>query len=64
MDYLEKIEKLDAHLAEHPKDYQAVIARLKTVSDGIAHQRRMTMIERKKKVAMYRRKLDEKSNVN
>lgn len=63
MDYLERIEKLDAHLAEHPKDYQAVIARLKTVSDGIEHQRHMVMTERMKKVAEYRRRLDEKSNV-
>jgi len=56
----EKIENLDRHLKEHPTDYQAVIHRLKVVSNGIDYAQRKKQNERLKKVAEYRRMLDEK----
>lgn len=55
MDYVSKLKRLDRHLAEHPTDYQAVIARLKTRSDAIEHQMYLRRIERLKRVAEYRR---------
>lgn len=55
MDYMKKLESLDKHLEEHPKDYQAVIARMKTKSDAIEHQMYLKRVERLKKVAKYRR---------
>lgn len=56
MDYIEKLEKLDRHIAENPKDYQAIIARLKTRSDAIAYERKRRMDMRLKKVAEIRAK--------
>lgn len=61
MKYIEKLEKLDKHIAENPKDYQAVIARLKTYSDAIDHERKHKMDMRLKRVAEIRRKRHEKS---
>ena len=55
MDYGKKLEALDKHISEHPTDYQAVIARLKTRSDAIEHQLYLRKIERLKRVAEYRR---------
>ena len=55
MDYAKKLEALDRHISEHPTDYQAVIARLKTRSDAIEHQLYLRKIERLKRVAEYRR---------
>lgn len=55
MDYNKKLEKLDKHLAENPKDYQSVIARMKTYSDAVEHQLYLRRIARLKKVAKYRR---------
>ena len=55
MDHIKKLEQLDKHLAEHPKDYQAVISRIKTYSDAVEHQLYLRRIERLKKVAKYRR---------
>lgn len=55
MDYAKKLEALDKHISEHPTDYQAVIARLKTRSDAIEHQLYLRKIERLKRVAEYRR---------
>lgn len=55
MDYTQRLENLDAHIAEHPTDYQAVIARLKVRSDAIEHQMYLKRIERLKRVAKYRR---------
>lgn len=59
MDYIEKLERLDKHIAENPKDYQAVIARLKTRSDAIDHARRHQLNMRLKAVAEIRRKYEE-----
>lgn len=61
MDSWAKLEKLDRHLESHPKDYQAVIARLTTFSDAVEHERRKRTIERLRNVAKYRRELNEKS---
>lgn len=55
MDYAKKLEALDKHISEHPTDYQAVIARLKTRSDAIEHQLYLRKIARLKRVAEYRR---------
>lgn len=55
MDYTEKLKRLDKHIEEHPTDYQAVIARMKTKSDAIEHQMYLRKIKRLKRVAEYRR---------
>lgn len=60
MDYAKKLETLDRHLAEHPKDYQSVIARMKTYSDAVEHDMYLRRVERLKKVAKYRRQYGEK----
>lgn len=55
MDYLEKLQALDEHLAEHPKDYQASISRLKTYSAAVEHQMHLRKVERLKRVSEFRR---------
>ena len=60
MDYTKRLEQLDRHLAEHPKDYQAVISRMKTYSDAVEHQMYLRRVERLKKVAKYRREYGSK----
>lgn len=59
MDYIDRLERLDNHIKEHPKDYQAVIAKMKTYSDAIEHDLYLRRIERLKKVAKYRREYGE-----
>lgn len=61
MDYNKKLEKLDKHLAENPKDYQSVIARLKTYSDAVEHEQHKRKIARLKRVAEYRREYEQES---
>lgn len=56
MDYAQRLRNLDTHIAEHPKDYQAVIARLKVRSDAIEHEMYLRKISRLKKLGEYRRK--------
>lgn len=58
MDYRKKLEKLDNHLARHPKDYQSVIARMKTYSDAVEHDIYLRKIARLKRVAEFRRQDD------
>lgn len=60
MDYIKKLEQLDKHLAEHPKDYQTVIARMKTHSDAIEHEMYLRRIARLKKVERYRKEYGSK----
>lgn len=60
MDYNRKLEKLDKHLADNPKDYQAVIARMKTYSDAVDHEIYLRRVARLKKVAEYRRQYGSK----
>lgn len=55
MDYVDKLNRLDRHLANHPHDYQSVIARMKTYSDAVEHQLYLRRIERIKKVERYRK---------
>lgn len=55
MDYNKKLERLDRHLADHPTDYQSVIARMKTYSDAVEHELYLRKVARLKKVAKYRR---------
>ncbi len=61
MDYIKKLERMDAHLKEHPKDYQTVISRLKTYSKAVDYERRRRINERLKNVAKYRREDNEQS---
>lgn len=62
MNYEDRLEKLDKHISENPKDYQAVIARLKTRSDAIDHARKHQMDMRLKRLAEIRRKRHEEQN--
>lgn len=55
MDYTDRLERLDKHIAEHPKDYQSVIARIKTYSDAVEHEMYLRRVERMQKLAEYRR---------
>lgn len=59
MDYNKKLEMLDNHIARHPKDYQGVIARMKTFSDAVEHEMYMRKVARLKRMAEYRRKNDD-----
>lgn len=54
------VERLERHVAEHPKDYQAVVALLKRRSDMIEHRIWLKMVERKKAVAEIRRQRRER----
>lgn len=62
MDYEKRLRKLEEHLAEHPKDYQASIARVKTYSDAVEHQMYLRKIERLKRVAKFRRMENEQES--
>lgn len=62
MDYIEKVERLETHLKEHPKDYQAVIAHLKARSKAIEHAQWLKAIERRKRVAEIRKARKEMRN--
>lgn len=53
--HIKRVQSLDAHVKEHPKDYQAVVALLKARSDAIEHRAWLRMIERKKAVAEIRK---------
>ena len=56
MNKAERVDRLEKHVADHPTDYQSVIALLKARSDLIEHGQYMKMVERKKRVAEIRRK--------
>ena len=60
MDYKAKLERMDAHLKENPKDYQTVISRMKVYSKYVESERHKRVAERLKNVAKYRREMDEK----
>lgn len=62
MDYIEKLDKLDKHIQENPKDYQAVISRLKTQSKAIDHYRKREVNMRLKRVAEIKRKYEQEFN--
>ena len=56
MDYIEKLERIDRHLSEHPRDYQSVIAKMKTYSDAVEHEMYLRRVERMKRLAEVRRR--------
>ena len=58
----ERVTRLERHLADNPRDYQAVIAHLKARSDMIEHRNHMKMIERRRRVAEIRRERKEREN--
>lgn len=60
MNYAERIQKIDAHLKEHPTDYQAVIASLKLRSDAIEHEMYERKIYRLKRLQEVRRQREGK----
>ena len=60
MDIETRLEKLREHVANHPHDYQAVIAEVKLHSDLIEHQRYLQKIDRLQHIAEVRRQRDEK----
>lgn len=60
MKYLQRVERLEEHLKEHPTDYQAVIAHMIAKSDLIEHGRYLQTIERQKRLAEIRRRRHEK----
>lgn len=59
MNYNERLARLDRHLEDHPKDYQSVIARMKTFSDAVEHELYLKRVYRLKKLAEVRRQLRE-----
>ena len=56
MDYEEKIRRMDEHLKEHPTDYQTVIARMKTASKFVDHERQKVVNARLKRIAEIRQR--------
>ena len=60
MEYEERLKRLDEHLAEHPTDYQARIARLKVFSDSVEHKQYLKRIERMKLLERYKREYGSK----
>lgn len=62
MDYKAKLQRMDEHLQKHPHDYQTVIARIKTVSDAIEHERHKKRVWRLKRLAEVRRQMREIEN--
>ena len=59
MDYAEKLERLDNHIKRHPKDYQSVIARMKTYSDAVEHKIYLRRIERLRRISKHRREYEQ-----
>ncbi|MDH6364641.1 ribosomal protein S15P/S13E [Enterococcus sp. PF1-24] len=56
--YFEKAAEIEAHLAQHPTDYQASIALLKMRSQGYDYQVKQESIKRKKAAAQVRRMMN------
>lgn len=59
MEYIEKLERLDRHLSEHPHDYQSVISRMKLASDIYDHEQERRRHARRKSLAEIKRRLEE-----
>lgn len=55
MDYIEKLDRMDRHLKEHPNDYQTVISRMKTYSEAVETERRHYRDHRLARLAEIRR---------
>lgn len=63
MDYIEKLDRLDKHIKDNPKDYQAVISRLKTQSKAIDYYRKKQVDMRLKRLAEIRRKYEQELTI-
>ena len=59
MEYEKKLRRLDEHLADHPKDYQAVISRLKVQSDAYEQEIYKRRIGRMQRLANVRKAMRE-----
>lgn len=64
MDYEQRIADMENHLAEHPKDYQTVIALLKMKSKKIEHDMKDIRNQKLQKVAHARAMLKAKEEQN
>lgn len=62
MDYIAKLQRMDEHLKDHPRDYQTVIARLKLASDITDHQAKKRASMRLKRLAEIRRELKDEDD--
>ena len=62
MDYTKKLEQMDNHLREHPKDYQTVISRMKVASDAYDYELKQRRNYRLKRLAEVRRQMREIEN--
>lgn len=60
MDYKNAIKRVEQHLKEHPSDYQSVISLLKLRSKKIDKDIEQRRIDKMKRIAECRRKLNEK----
>lgn len=60
--YIERLEKIEEHLEEHPADYQAVIAKLKVTSDIYERQIYLRKVARLKQVAEAKERLKEEDD--
>lgn len=58
----DRLRRLENHVANHPTDYQSVIALLKLRSEAIDKERQKAKIERLRKIAKYRRMLNGESS--
>lgn len=54
----DRLMRLENHVANHPTDYQSVIALLKLRSEALEKKRKQSQIEHLRKVAKYRRMLN------
>lgn len=63
MDYINKLDRLDKHIKDNPKDYQAVISRLKTQSKAIDYYRKKQVDMRLKRLAEIRRKYEQELTI-
>ena len=59
MDYIERLDRMDEHLRQHPHDYQTVIARLKLASDIYDHQVEKQRNMRLKRLSEIKKRLRE-----
>lgn len=57
---MDKLERIQRHLEEHPTDYQSVISYLKAKSKAIEKERKLQSIAEIRHIAEIRRKLNEK----
>lgn len=56
---MDKVERIENHLRTHPSDYQSVISLYKARSRDIERERKMRSIEKRKKTAEWRKKLEQ-----